>query len=146
MRRYPENEKEPIKFVGLKKIIVETEDDKNELLEAFRYLHDFMVEDKNGNLQSLDSDYVAVNLLMHMYQGGEMIEVLENGKSTHPDIAVKFSEKERIAMDEFKKQVKNLYGEYGTFTYKITPTGIRESVVVYSHLAKIEREITDMSL
>jgi hypothetical protein len=39
-----------------------------------------------------------------------------------------------------KELIKNLYGEYGTYTYKFTPTGIGNGIQVYSHLAKIEKD------
>lgn len=54
------------------------------------------------------------------------------------------SEKEKKAIEEWKEKIKDLYGEYGLFTYKFTPNGIGESVIVYSHLAKIEKDFTDM--
>ncbi len=75
MRRYPEDENTPIEFVKLKKIIVESEDDKKELLEAFEYLHNFCVEDRMGDYIGLDNDNIAVNLLMHLYLNPETIEV-----------------------------------------------------------------------
>ena len=75
MRKYPKNEDAPVEFVKLKKIIVETEDDKKELLEAFRYLHDFDGEDKDGNPIGLDHDNIAINLLMHLYLNPEIIEI-----------------------------------------------------------------------
>jgi hypothetical protein len=54
------------------------------------------------------------------------------------------SEPEMKAIKEWQELIKSLYGEYGIFTYKITPTGIGNGLVVYSHLAKIEKDFTDM--
>lgn len=53
-------------YVTINKIIVPTERDKQQLLEAFKYIHD---------LRCIDSDYMAVNTLMHMYQAPQLIEV-----------------------------------------------------------------------
>ena len=46
--------------------------------------------------------------------------------------------------DEWLSHIKAIYGEYGTFTWKITPTGIGNGLVVYSHLAKVEIDLTDV--
>lgn len=40
--------------------------------------------------------------------------------------------------------IKALYGEYGTITWTITPTGIGSSIKVYSHSAKVELDLTDV--
>ena len=54
-KMYPEDSNFPwIKF----KIIAETEEDKKELLEAFRHLHD----------ANIDTDFIAVNQLVHLYE------------------------------------------------------------------------------
>ncbi len=54
------------------------------------------------------------------------------------------SESEMKAIKEWQELIKNLYGEYGIFTYKFTPTGVGNGIVVYSHLANIEKDFTDM--
>jgi hypothetical protein len=46
--------------------------------------------------------------------------------------------------DEWKGHIKALYGEYGTFTWKITPTGIGNGIEVYSHKTKTELDLTDI--
>ena len=40
--------------------------------------------------------------------------------------------------------IKALYGEYGTFTWSITPTGIGSEIKVFSHLAKVQLDLTDI--
>lgn len=40
------------------KIIAETEEDKQELLNAFKYLHDARI----------DTNFIAVNQLVHLYE------------------------------------------------------------------------------
>ncbi len=54
------------------------------------------------------------------------------------------SEPELKAIKEWQELIKNLYGEYGIFTYKFTPIGVGNGIVVYSHLANIEKDFTDM--
>lgn len=47
------------KFPWIKfKIIADTEEDKKELLQAFKYLHD----------ADIDTDFIAVNQLVHLYE------------------------------------------------------------------------------
>ena len=53
------------KFIAITKIIVPTERDKQQLLKAIEYLHD----------QSSNTDYYAVNTLIHLYEHPERIEV-----------------------------------------------------------------------
>lgn len=55
------------------------------------------------------------------------------------------SEKEKKTLKNWKDKIKDLHGEYGIYTYKFTPTGIGISIKVYSHLAKIEINLTDMN-
>jgi len=45
-------------------------------------------------------------------------------------------------LKEWQEKIKELYGEYGTYTFKFTPTGIGNGVVVYSHLTKLELDIS----
>jgi hypothetical protein len=40
--------------------------------------------------------------------------------------------------------IKALYGEYGLLTWSITPTGVGSEIKVYSHLAKVELDLTDV--
>jgi hypothetical protein len=55
MKRYKENKKTKFfKFM----IVVPTQKDKDELIKAFRYIH---------NLGHLDTDFVIVNQLAHLY-------------------------------------------------------------------------------
>jgi hypothetical protein len=59
------------KWVTITKIIVPTEYDKTELLRAFRYLHD---------QRTIDTDYMGVNTVVHMYRMAELIEVSDDRK------------------------------------------------------------------
>ena len=49
-----------------------------------------------------------------------------------------------MMFDEWKSHIKSLYGEYGLLTWKITPNGIGEEIVVYSHRANVELDLTDI--
>jgi hypothetical protein len=54
------------KYVRITKIVVPTNEDKQQLLAAFRYIHD---------LHEIDTDIMAVNTLAHMYLAEDLIEV-----------------------------------------------------------------------
>ena len=54
------------------------------------------------------------------------------------------TEKQQKMYDEWLSHIKAIYGEYGTFTWKITPTGIGSGVVVYSHHTRTELDLTDV--
>jgi len=58
LKRYPENDVDSIKFFEYT-IVVPTKQDREELLETSRYLHD---------LRCIDTDYIAVNQLVHEYE------------------------------------------------------------------------------
>ncbi len=59
-------------------------------------------------------------------------------------ITIELNDKQQIMFDEWKSHIKALYGEYGLFTWKVTPNGIGDEIVVYSHSAKIELDLTDI--
>jgi hypothetical protein len=47
-------------------------------------------------------------------------------------------------LDEWKSAIKVVFGEYGRFTYKFTPNGIGVEVEVYSELADISLDLTEI--
>jgi hypothetical protein len=59
-------------------------------------------------------------------------------------ITIELNDKEQQKFDEWKAHIKAIYGEYGLFTWKVTPNGIGSEIVVYSHLTKTELDITDV--
>jgi hypothetical protein len=59
-------------------------------------------------------------------------------------IEVTLSDKQQKKFDKWKSHIKSLYGEYGLFTWKITPNGIGEEIIVYSHNARVELDLTDL--
>jgi hypothetical protein len=54
------------------------------------------------------------------------------------------SDKQQVMYDKWTGHIKAIYGEYGTFTWKVTPTGIGSVLVVYSHKTKTELDLTDV--
>lgn len=61
------NDDQPTRFIDMKKIQVGSLYDKEQLLLAFKYIHD---------LKCIDPDYVAVCYIMHLYQHPELIEIV----------------------------------------------------------------------
>ena len=54
------------------------------------------------------------------------------------------TEAEMKPLKEWQEKIKDLYGEYGNYTYSFTPTGIRDVIKVKSHLTGLELDITDI--
>ena len=50
-------------------IICENAEEYRQLMEASRYLHDFVVEDKEGNFVCLEQEIGNVGVLCHLYLG-----------------------------------------------------------------------------
>lgn len=74
MRKYRKNMKDPRKVPFVKfRIVVPTEDDKQQLLAGFEYIHD-------GPMLN-DNDFIVLNQLAHCYVTPE----LEKG---HPDMII----------------------------------------------------------
>ena len=53
------------------KIICESQKEYDDLNKTFRYLHDFAVEDRDGDMVFLDQNYKMVGDLVHMYLEGK---------------------------------------------------------------------------
>ncbi len=49
-----------------------------------------------------------------------------------------------VKLNEWKEAIKVVFGEYGLFTYKFTPNGIGVGVNVYSQLADISIDLTEI--
>lgn len=54
------------------------------------------------------------------------------------------SEEQITKLDEWKKAIKVVYGEYGLFTYSFTPNGIGTSLEVFSDIAKTSIDLTEV--
>ena len=70
--------------------------------------------------------------------------MLDNSQHMNKIITVELNDKQEKMFDEWKSHLKSLYGEYGLLTWKITPNGIGEKIVVYSHRANVELDLTDV--
>jgi len=67
------------------------------------------------------------------------------GKNTRKTVIhEELNEKQQEMYDEWLSHIKALYGEYGLFTWKLTPNGIGMGISVFSHLAKVEIDLTDV--
>ena len=64
----------------------------------------------------------------------------ESNKVIHAEL----SDKQNSLYREWISHIKAIYGEYGTFTWKITPYSIGLGISVYSHLTKTELNLTDV--
>lgn len=58
LNRWDDSKGDDQKWMQVHSIVVETEEDKRQLLAASRYIHDLM---------ELDTSYMAVNWLAHLY-------------------------------------------------------------------------------
>lgn len=56
----------------------------------------------------------------------------------------KLSSSQEEKLQEWKEHIKALHGQYGTFTYSFTPNGIGCGVEVYSQLAKVKIDLTEV--
>ena len=47
-------------------------------------------------------------------------------------------------LEEWQSHIKAIYGQYGDYEYRFSSNGIGQIVTVYSELADIELELTDV--
>jgi hypothetical protein len=64
-------------------------------------------------------------------------------KKKNYEIHEVLSDKQQEMYDEWKSHIKAIYGEYGLFTWRISPTGIGTGIEVYSHQTKTTLDLTD---
>lgn len=55
------------------------------------------------------------------------------------------SETQCTKLKEWQEHIKAVFGEYGEYTYKFTPTGVGVCIEVYSKLANKCIDLTDLS-
>jgi hypothetical protein len=48
-------------------------------------------------------------------------------------------------LEEWQSHIKAIYGQYGNYEYRFSSNGIGQIVTVYSELADIELDLTDVS-
>lgn len=66
LEKYPTDKTAPREYVAITEIVVPSERDKQQLLQAIKYLHDN---------RTIDTDFYAVNTLVHMYEVPDLIKV-----------------------------------------------------------------------
>jgi hypothetical protein len=54
------------------------------------------------------------------------------------------SDEQQVIYEEWISHIKAIYGEYGNFTWHISPAGIGSGIEVYSHLTKTKLQLTDV--
>jgi hypothetical protein len=54
------------------------------------------------------------------------------------------NEKQEAQIKEWQDAVNKVYEEYGSFDFTFSPNGIGVGLKVYSHVAKVEKDFTDM--
>ena len=59
-------------------------------------------------------------------------------------VSITLSDKQQQQFDEWISHIKALHGEYGLFTWKLTPNGIGTGIIVYSHKVGLELDLTDI--
>ena len=72
----------------------------------------------------------------------EVIALCENYDKN--EYSFDLNEKERKKLEKWQKKIKKKHGQYGSFTFKFTPTGIGNGITVYSHLENEELDVTDI--
>ena len=70
--------------------------------------------------------------------------VMGENNTRKTTINVELNDKQQKMYDEWLSHIKAIYGEYGLFTWKITPNGIGSDISVYSHNTKTELVLTDV--
>lgn len=65
-------------------------------------------------------------------------------KKPRPNYYFTLTEPEEKKLKEWQEKIKDLYGEYGNYTFSFTPTGIGDVIKVKSHLTGLELDITDI--
>jgi hypothetical protein len=53
-------------------------------------------------------------------------------------------EKQNQKLVEWQEKIKDLFGEYGSYTFSFGPNGIGVEVKVFSHLTETSLDLTDM--
>lgn len=54
------------------------------------------------------------------------------------------TDSQMFKLKEWQEKIKDLFGEYGSYTYSFTPTGIGNGIEAYSHLTKTTLDLTDI--
>ena len=75
-------------------------------------------------------------------------EITDHEMSPPPSKKVKtftLDEDQVKKLEEWQSHIKAIYGQYGNYEYRFSSNGIGQIVTVYSELADIELDLTDVS-
>jgi hypothetical protein len=75
-------------------------------------------------------------------------EITDHEMSPPPPKKVKtftLDEDQVKKLEEWQSHIKAIYGQYGNYEYRFSSNGIGQIVTVYSELADIELDLTDVS-
>jgi len=75
-------------------------------------------------------------------------EITDHEMSPPPSKKVKtftLDEDQVKKLEEWQSHIKAIYGQYGDYEYRFSSNGIGQIVTVYSELADIELDLTDVS-
>jgi len=56
----------------------------------------------------------------------------------------KLTEKQELQIKEWQEHIKEIFGEYGGYEYRFKPTGIGDALHVYSDLAKVSKDFSNV--
>jgi hypothetical protein len=109
--------------------------DGNEIAEILSEFQLFMNEKSLINNFDWDYEELAIEFTEKLVKkAGDPIEIIK----------VELNDRQKSIYSEWIGHIKAIYGEYGLFTWKVTPYGIGIGIAVYSHLAKKELDLTDI--
>ena len=72
----------------------------------------------------------------------EIVKIIKMSKKIN--LSFELLDVEQKRLEEWKEKIKDLYGEYGRYKYTFSPSGIGNGIEVYSELAKLSINITDV--
>ena len=49
-----------------------------------------------------------------------------------------------MQIKEWQEHIKEVFGEYGTYEYRFTPTGIGDGLYVYSRIAEVGKDFSNV--
>lgn len=56
----------------------------------------------------------------------------------------KLTEKQELQIKKWQEHIKEVFGEYGTYEYRFTPTGIGNGLYVYSRIAEVGKDFSNV--
>lgn len=116
LEKYKETKGDDQKWVKISKIVVPSEYDKEQLLEAFKYIHD----------GDINTDFLAVNTIAHMYCAPDKIEVETERNKLKLDLPLKAVA--GLIVDRYERRICDLNGMMASWVAKDLAEHIVERV------------------